>query len=85
MSEIQLCKNPQGQLTGMRSTITKYSTASMAPMSTVALNRIGSVTEANIICSAINLNPVGGEFVSQISFSWDTVQVQHIEVVTSFG
>ena len=47
----------------MRATITKYSTSSMAPMSTIALNRIGSVNDTGVSCSSMFLNPLVGEFV----------------------
>lgn len=85
MSNIQLCGNPSGQLTGMRSTITKYSTSSMAPMSTVSLNRIGSVNDTNISCSTMYLNAVAGEYVQQINYSWDTKQMQYIQIISSAG
>jgi len=57
----------------------------MAPMSTVALNRIGSVNDTGVSCSTMFLNAVAGEYVSQINYSWDTDQMQFIQIISSSG
>ncbi len=64
MSAIQICQNASGDLTGMRATITKYSTSQMTPMSTIQLNRIGSVTNVGITCLNLTLSVVAGEYIS---------------------
>lgn len=69
----------------MRATVTKFSTSSMAPMSTVALNRIGAVNDTGISCSAMVLNAVAGEYVQQIDYSWDDSQIQFVQIVSSSG
>jgi len=57
----------------------------MAPMSTVALNRIGAVNDTGISCSAMVLNAVAGEYVQQIDYSWDDRQIQYVQIISSSG
>jgi len=54
-------------------------------MSTVSLNRIGSVNETGISCATMLLNAVAGEYVSQISYSWDDTKIQYVQIISSAG
>ena len=86
MTRFVLCNNQAGDLTGMRSIVTRYSATQMQALSIISMNKIGSTDGTGISCSSFALDAVNGEYLSEIIFGYEVEgQIDYVKAISSNG
>lgn len=85
MTRIQLCSDDAtGDLTGMRSHITRFDADTMAPVNRISMNKIGTIAGDTISCSSIVLDVENGEYLQSLYIAWmNPGQIDYIRATSN--
>lgn len=70
MTRFVLCNNQAGELTGMRSIVTRYKADTMEALNIISMNKIGSVDGTGMSCNSMALDAVNGEYLTSLTFGF---------------
>lgn len=69
MTRFVLCENSNGELTGMRSIVTRFDADTMEAKSIISMNKIGTITGDGQSCRSMVLDAVNGEYLDKIELA----------------
>lgn len=71
MTRLQLCENTNGDLTGMRSHVTRFNSEDMTAISRISMNMIGTTKGDDIYCNSIVLDAENGEYLTGMYIAYE--------------
>lgn len=86
MTMLTMCTNLDGDLTGMRSIVTRFNAETMVAQSIISMNKVGSTDGTGISCSSMALDAINGEYLDRLDFAFvQAGQMDYVKAVTNKG